>query len=49
MCNHNFIIIFILIEFFSDKLNHLSRQKEKLEEKIMDHYRKLSSCSITKK
>lgn len=35
--------------FFSDKLNHLSRQKEKLEEKIMDHYRKLNSCSITKK
>lgn len=35
--------------FFSDKLNNLSRQKEKLEEKIMDHYRKLNSCSITKK
>lgn len=33
----------------TDKLNHLSRQKEKLEEKIMDHYRKLNSCSITKK
>ncbi|VVC28168.1 Hypothetical protein CINCED_3A000638 [Cinara cedri] len=33
----------------ADKLNHLSRQKEKLEEKIMDHYKKLNSCSITKK
>ncbi|XP_050430580.1 protein Daple-like [Adelges cooleyi] len=33
----------------ADKLNHLSRQKEKLEEKIMDHYRKLNSCSINKK
>lgn len=34
---------------FRDKLNHLHRQKEKLEEKIMEHYKKLESCSTTKK
>ena len=31
-----------------DKLNNLCRQKEKLEEKIMEHYRKLDSCSTKK-
>ncbi|KAI5699743.1 hypothetical protein M8J75_007897 [Diaphorina citri] len=34
---------------FSDKLNNLHRQKEKLEEKIMEHYRKLDSCSSSSK
>ncbi|XP_050068144.1 girdin [Anopheles maculipalpis] len=34
---------------FTDKLNNLNRQKEKLEEKIMEHYRKLDSCSPKKK
>uniref|UniRef100_A0A182SXP5 HOOK N-terminal domain-containing protein n=1 Tax=Anopheles maculatus TaxID=74869 RepID=A0A182SXP5_9DIPT len=33
---------------FTDKLNNLNRQKEKLEEKIMEHYRKLDSCSPKK-
>ncbi|XP_053680380.1 girdin [Anopheles nili] len=33
----------------TDKLNNLNRQKEKLEEKIMEHYRKLDSCSPKKK
>ncbi|KAL0276065.1 UNVERIFIED_CONTAM: hypothetical protein PYX00_003727 [Menopon gallinae] len=36
-------------KLFADKLNHLNRQKEKLEEKIMDHYKKLESCSNKKK
>lgn len=35
-------------KMFADKLNHLNRQKEKLEEKIMDHYKKLESCSNKK-
>ncbi|XP_068086065.1 girdin [Anabrus simplex] len=34
---------------FTDKVNNLCRQKEKLEEKIMEHYRKLDSCSTKKK
>ncbi|XP_050088449.1 girdin [Anopheles aquasalis] len=34
---------------FTDKVNNLNRQKEKLEEKIMEHYRKLDSCSPKKK
>lgn len=34
---------------FTDKVNDLKRQKEKLEEKIMEHYRKLDSCSPKKK
>ncbi|KAJ6636380.1 Protein Daple [Pseudolycoriella hygida] len=34
---------------FTDKVNHLHRQKEKLEEKIMEHYKKLESCSPKKK
>ncbi len=33
---------------FTDKVNHLHRQKEKLEEKIMEHYKKLESCSPKK-
>lgn len=32
-------------KLFTDKVNSLCRQKEKLEEKIMEHYRKLESCS----
>jgi hypothetical protein len=36
-------------KMFTDKLNDLKRQKEKLEEKIMEHYRKLDSCSPKKK
>ncbi|KAG8267456.1 positive regulation of protein localization to cilium [Homalodisca vitripennis] len=32
-----------------DKLNNLCRQKEKLEEKIMEHYRRLDSCPTKKK
>ncbi|XP_031783982.1 daple-like protein [Nasonia vitripennis] len=28
-------------KMYTDKINHLHRQKEKLEEKIMEHYRKL--------
>lgn len=35
-------------KLFTDKMNNLSRQKEKLEEKIMEHYRKLESCSPKK-
>ncbi|XP_018328259.1 coiled-coil domain-containing protein 88B isoform X2 [Agrilus planipennis] len=34
---------------FTDKLNNLCRQKEKLEEKIMEHYRKLDNASAKKK
>ncbi|XP_063241285.1 protein Daple [Bacillus rossius redtenbacheri] len=34
---------------FTDKVNNLCRQKEKLEEKIMEHYRKMESCSTKKK
>lgn len=33
---------------FTDKVNNLHRQKEKLEEKIMEHYKKLESCSPKK-
>ncbi|XP_046424921.1 girdin isoform X1 [Neodiprion fabricii] len=36
-------------KLFTDKVNNLCRQKEKLEEKIMEHYRKLESCSMKKK
>jgi hypothetical protein len=36
-------------KIFTDKLNDLKRQKEKLEEKIMEHYRKLDSCTPKKK
>lgn len=30
---------------YTEKVNNLCRQKEKLEEKIMEHYKKLDSCS----
>lgn len=33
---------------FTDRVNNLNRQKEKLEDKIMEHYRKLDSCSPKK-
>ncbi|XP_023290740.1 girdin isoform X2 [Orussus abietinus] len=36
-------------KMYTDKMNHLHRQKEKLEEKIMEHYKKLESCSTKKK
>lgn len=36
-------------KMFADKLNNLCRQKEKLEEKIMEHYRKLDNCTMKKK
>ncbi|XP_022905925.2 girdin-like [Onthophagus taurus] len=36
-------------KLFTDKLNNLCRQKEKLEEKIMEHYRKLDNASAKKK
>lgn len=36
-------------KMFTDKVNNLYRQKEKLEEKIMEHYKKLESCSTKKK
>lgn len=35
-------------KLFTDKVNNLHRQKEKLEEKIMEHYKKLESCSPKK-
>ncbi|XP_008543968.1 girdin isoform X2 [Microplitis demolitor] len=34
---------------YRDQVNHLSRQKEKLEEKIMEYYRNKQSCSTKKK
>ncbi|XP_059468670.1 girdin [Neocloeon triangulifer] len=36
-------------KIFLEKLNGLMRQKENLEQKIMDHYRRLDSCSTKKK
>ncbi|CAH0552574.1 unnamed protein product [Brassicogethes aeneus] len=36
-------------KLFTDKVNNLCRQKEKLEEKIMEHYRKLDNASSKKK
>lgn len=33
---------------FADRVNELRRQKEKLEEKIMDQYRRLDSTSSKK-
>ncbi|XP_076661314.1 protein girdin [Halictus rubicundus] len=36
-------------KMYTDKVNHLYRQKEKLEDKIMEHYRKLDSCTPKKK
>lgn len=35
-------------KLFTDRVNNLHRQKEKLEDKIMEHYRKLDSCSPKK-
>lgn len=35
-------------KLFTDKVNNLCRQKEKLEEKIMEHYRKLENASSKK-
>lgn len=34
---------------YRDEVNNLCRQKEKLEEKIMEHYRKLDNASAVKK
>lgn len=36
-------------KLYTDKLYNLCRQKEKLEEKIMEHYRKLENASSKKK
>ncbi|XP_034943771.1 girdin [Chelonus insularis] len=36
-------------KIYRDQVNHLSRQKEKLEEKIMEYYRNKQSCSTNKK
>lgn len=33
---------------FTDKVNNLNRQKEKLEEKIMEHYRRADNCAPKK-
>ncbi|KAL1500867.1 hypothetical protein ABEB36_006292 [Hypothenemus hampei] len=35
-------------KLYADKVNNLCRQKEKLEEKIMEHYRKLDNASKKK-
>ncbi|KAJ8965737.1 hypothetical protein NQ317_003866 [Molorchus minor] len=35
-------------KLYTDKVNNLCRQKEKLEEKIMEHYRKLDNASAKK-
>ncbi|XP_017786289.1 PREDICTED: protein Daple [Nicrophorus vespilloides] len=36
-------------KMFTDRLNNLCRQKEKLEEKIMEHYRKMDNASVKKR
>lgn len=33
---------------YTDRVNSLNRQKEKLEEKIMEHYKKSESCAPKK-
>lgn len=43
-----FVVFIVWFPFIRDRLNNLCRQKEKLEEKIMEHYRKLDSCSTKK-
>lgn len=43
-----YCIIYINNKYYRDKVNHLYRQKEKLEDKIMEHYRKLESCTPKK-
>lgn len=35
-------------KIYRDQVNNLSRQKEKLEEKIMEYYRNKQSCSTKK-
>lgn len=36
-------------KMFADKVNALSRQKEKLEEKIMEHYKRLDNCTTKRR
>nr|XP_012146107.1 PREDICTED: daple-like protein isoform X1 [Megachile rotundata] len=36
-------------KMYTDTVNYLYRQKEKLEDKIMEHYKKLESCTAKKK
>lgn len=36
-------------KMFADKVNALCRQKEKLEEKIMEHYKKLDNCTTKRR
>ncbi|KOB66901.1 Hook protein [Operophtera brumata] len=36
-------------KMFADRVNALCRQKEKLEEKIMEHYRKLDNCTTKRR
>ena len=36
-------------KFFTDRVNNLHRQKEKLEEKIMEQYKRMESATPNKK
>lgn len=36
-------------KMFADRVNALCRQKEKLEEKIMEHYKKLDNCTTKRR